>query len=281
VLSVAAGAPILDDLVRLLRGEEPAGKRHYRAGVIMLRSWRETYLDPIERVGAVAFDLDETLFDRRNHLAASLAAVATVIGAATGRDRAALEDSLVATWYRLGSDHDYIFDNWLESIGLAGREYAHHCLAAFHSYVPDPGTLVLRPGVADALAALRASQVPTAIVTDGRVATQAAKVRALGLDQLVDTVVYCAELDAAKPDPRGLYEASRRLGVPIDAVLFVGDHPRYDVVMAHRAGAIAARVLTGEFATRPDDPEAGPDITCADVGSLVRRVGDATQARRR
>ncbi len=277
VLSVAAGAPILDDLVRLLCGEAPIGKVRYRAGVIMLRSWHETYLDPIERVRAVAFDLDETLFDRRDHFAAALANVATAIADAASLDRALLEASLLETWHALGSDHDHIFDTWLRPHRLASPEHVRRCVEAFHGRVDTP--LALRPGVADAFVALRDAGIPTAIVTDGRASTQESKVAALGLAGRVDHIVYCGALGAAKPDPAGLVEAARLLGVSPDLLLFVGDHPRYDVVMARRAGAIAARVLTGEFADRADDAEATPDITCADLGALARRVVDATRAR--
>jgi carbamoyl-phosphate synthase large subunit len=270
VLSIAAGAPILDDLVRLVRGESPVGKTSYRSGLVMLRSWRETFVDPVAKVRAVAFDLDETLFDRREHFSAALRGVAAAVAEASGRDSSELEARLVSTWRRLGSDHDHIFDTWLTDAGLSVTDHLRRSIEAFHAYAPN--TIELRPGVAAALVSLRAHGIPTAIVTDGRETTQTSKVARLGLDRLVDHVVYCGALGAAKPDPTGLLEASRRLGVAVDSLLLVGDHPRYDVVMARRAGAICARVYTGEFSTRPDDPEASPDITAAGVPELVERV---------
>jgi carbamoyl-phosphate synthase large subunit len=269
VLSVAAGAPIIADVVRLLRGEPVEGKRAYRPGLIMLRSWQETFLDPIERVGAVVLDLDDTLYDRDTHLEGAMRAVAAAIGGVTGRPVDGLATSLLATWRRLGTDHDHIFDTWLDAEGLA-REHVRACIEAFHAYAPP--TMALRPGVADALAVLRAAAIPTAIVTDGRASSQQAKVAGLGLDLLVDDVVYCAALGASKPDPRGLVEAARRLDVALDRILYVGDHPRYDVAMARAAGAIAARVFVGEFARRPDERGCVPDVTAADVPALVERV---------
>ncbi len=270
VLSIAAGAPIIDDVVRLLGGDEPKGKADYRPGLVMLRSWHESFLDPLDAVTAVGFDLDETLYDRREHFAAALAGVATEIAGAAGRDADALAHDLLTTWRHLGSDHDHIFDTWLTTVELPVDVYLRPAIEAFHAHRPD--RLELRPGIRDALRELRASGIATAIVTDGRAATQARKVSLLGLDQLVDEVVYCAELGAPKPDTAGLVEAARRLRVPIDQLLFVGDHPRYDVVMAKRAGAVAARLLAGEFATRPDDAEATPDLTIADLPSLARRL---------
>jgi carbamoyl-phosphate synthase large subunit len=44
-LSIAAGAPILADLVRLARGEPPAGPTAFRAGLLMLRFWDEVVVD--------------------------------------------------------------------------------------------------------------------------------------------------------------------------------------------------------------------------------------------
>ncbi|KAB2907093.1 MAG: HAD family hydrolase, partial [Kofleriaceae bacterium] len=176
-------------------------------------------------------------------------------------------------------DHDHIFDTWLSERGLPVDVYLRRSIDAFHAY--RPAQMTLRPGVRDALATLRTHGIPTAIVTDGRAETQARKATLLALEPLVDEIVYCAALGAPKPDPAGLHEASRRLGIPVGEILFVGDHPRYDVVMARRAGAVSARVMTGEFAIRPDDPEASPDITIADVPSLVGRlIRRAATARR-
>lgn len=276
VLSIAAGAPIIRDLVRLLRGEPAVGKRQFRAGVVMLRSWQETYLDPIQRVRAVALDLDDTLIDRQEWVRGALASVASTMCDVVRIPEDVLQQSLSATWRRLGTDHDHLFDAWLESLGLRPTDHLSRCVEAFHAYRPKE--LTLRSGMADALRLLRENGIPTAVVTDGRISTQEAKITMLGLQHLVDHVVYCAASGAAKPDPAGLNEAARRLGIPASDILFVGDHPRYDVVMARRAGALAARVLVGEFADRPDDPEGTADLTAADVPDVVRRVIDARVA---
>ena len=42
-LSLAAGAPILTDIVRLARGGEAEGLKGYRTGLIMLRRWQEIF----------------------------------------------------------------------------------------------------------------------------------------------------------------------------------------------------------------------------------------------
>jgi carbamoyl-phosphate synthase large subunit len=269
VLSVEAGAPIFADLLRLIRGEPPRGRATYRAGLVMERDGetrlRDRFVDPLERVSAITFDLDDTLYDREAHLGGARAAVAAEIGRATGLPRNSLESSLTATWLRLGSDHPRIFDAWLAHLGL-GVDLVPRCVEAFHSHVP--AALAPAPGVVEALAALRGRGVRCAIVTEGRDATQRAKARALGLLDGIDAFV-CGP---AKPDAAGLHDAAARLGVPVARLLHVGDHPHNDVVMAHRAGALSARVLRGEFADHRPDPEASADLTCADVPAVVERV---------
>lgn len=44
-LSIAAGAPILTDLVRLARGEQAAGPAAYRGDLLMLRFWEDVFVD--------------------------------------------------------------------------------------------------------------------------------------------------------------------------------------------------------------------------------------------
>jgi nicotinate-nucleotide--dimethylbenzimidazole phosphoribosyltransferase len=115
-----------------------------------------------------------------------------------------------------------------------------------------PGTpvdaLVARPlpGVVDTLRAL-AGRARLGAVTDTAVMREP-DVRALlatiGLDELFDVVVTSQDVGAAKPDPRGLLEACRRLEVDASRVLFIGDRA-VDRDAAQRAGARFAAVDRG------------------------------------
>jgi hypothetical protein len=46
VLSMAAGAPVVSDAVRLVRNEPLHGPSQYRTGLLMLRHWAEVFIDP-------------------------------------------------------------------------------------------------------------------------------------------------------------------------------------------------------------------------------------------
>jgi HAD superfamily phosphatase (TIGR01668 family) len=45
-----------------------------------------------------------------------------------------------------------------------------------------------------------------------------------------------------KPSPRGIENASRRLGVPVEKIAMIGDKLSSDILAANRAGAIAVKV---------------------------------------
>jgi HAD superfamily hydrolase (TIGR01549 family) len=80
------------------------------------------------------------------------------------------------------------------------------------------------PGVREALARLR-TVVRTGLVTDGETGGQRAKVRALGLEDLFDVIVYSDDLGRSrrKPHPAPFQHALARLGVPEGAAVMIGD----------------------------------------------------------
>lgn len=135
------------------------------------------------------------------------------------------------------------------------------------------GELVARPRaeVVDVLAALAPGHRLGA-VTDTAVMDEAT-VRALlapvGLDRYLEVVVTSHDIGAAKPDPRGVLEACRRLGIAPARALFVGDRD-VDRDAAQRAGTEFVAVDQGvadaiaRVRARRDGPLA--DATAGVVG---------------
>ena len=91
------------------------------------------------------------------------------------------------------------------------------------------------PGAAAALDAASARGA-TGIITNGPEDRQARKVRALGLAERVDLVVYAGDLPRRKPHAAPFREALAALDVPAERALYVGDSLAYDVAGAHNAG---------------------------------------------
>lgn len=95
---------------------------------------------------------------------------------------------------------------------------------------------------------------------------------ALGLEPLLDTLVFAGEPEARKPAPEPFLRACRELGVDPDAVLFVGDDLVGDVQGAAAVGMHTAQALW----FRADDTEGiEPDfaaVTAVDVLNAARRL---------
>lgn len=219
-------------------------------------------------IAAVTVDLDDTLFDQRAWLDGAWQAVASA-GSAFGLE----PTTLLAALRRIaaeGSDRGKIIDRALLAVGVPEWELAAlvpGLVGAFRSHAPT--TLPCFPGVAEALADVR-RLIPVGCVTDGDPHIQRAKLRALGLRDVFDVVVYSDELgrEHRKPSPVPFRQALSALGVPPEHAVHIGDRPGKDVAGARAAGMRAIRVYTGEYAGQPDDPE--PWRAFPDAGAALR-----------
>ena len=91
------------------------------------------------------------------------------------------------------------------------------------------------PGVPHALRRLRAHGLALAVVANWDFGLHE-HLRRHRLDRWFDAVVVSAEVGARKPDPALFLEALRRVGVPPERALHVGDHAPHDEVGARAAG---------------------------------------------
>jgi putative hydrolase of the HAD superfamily len=88
----------------------------------------------------------------------------------------------------------------------------------------------------------------TGVLTNGRPETQARKVEALGLGDLVDRIVYASEVGPGKPDHSAFRAVLAALGCdPADSV-FVGDDSWYDMFGARAVGMKTIRIRRGATA---------------------------------
>lgn len=216
-------------------------------------------------IRGVLFDLDDTLFEQRQWLDQAWRAVA--VAAASSTDPDELFDELVALAGE-GSAKGRIIDRALERVG-ASSSLVPELVAVFREFHTD--NLAPYPGAREGLSCLHLT-VRTGLVTDGEPGLQRAKLRSLGLEDMFDVVVFSDELgrDRRKPHPAPFRTAVRQLGLDVDAIVHVGDHPWKDVAGAIGAGIRAVRVLTGEYRDVPSDPE--PWFTAPTVVHACQRL---------
>jgi putative hydrolase of the HAD superfamily len=214
---------------------------------------------------ALLLDLDDTLYPHRRFRTSGFAAVARHLAQTLGLNESALFRQLLRASREgnRGKELDLLLRDLSVPVTLESL------VDVIRSHQP-----VLRLSVATVttLKALRATW-RLAIVTNGLPEVQARKVEALGLAPLVDTVVFAADFGSGrgKPEPEPFVEALRRLGVPAERAVFVGDDEEADIAGAFCCGLLTIRSYEWRR-PRSSDVESAADavVRClADVPSVA------------
>jgi putative hydrolase of the HAD superfamily len=205
---------------------------------------------PPGRTEVVVFDVDDTLYLEHDYVRSGFHAVdawATESLGIHGFEKlawTAFEDGVRGS----------IFDAALIGCGLEPTpELIARLVGVYREHTPAIGLL---PDAAACLGALK-GRARLAVVSDGPLQSQLAKVRALGLEALVDEIVLTEELGAGfgKPNPRAFELVEERLGAAGGACVYVADNPAKDfdgpagrgwrTVRIRRAGGLHRDVPNG------------------------------------
>lgn len=207
---------------------------------------------------AILFDLDDTLYLEEDFVRSGITAVVRTLAPRLGVDQDELGDQLWYDFRRLGRAG--LFDRLIGAFPDAALTVPE-LVAIYRDHEP---VLALSRSVCALLSGLR-QHYRLAIVTDGLPATQRKKIAALGLETMVDAIVYPWELGAPKPAPLAFQEACRLVGVTPDQAIIVGDDPFHDVEAARAAGIACIRIRTGRAR---EIPTRHPPATYAEIASL-------------
>lgn len=184
---------------------------------------------------AVLFDFDYTLGDSTGPIVDSYTAALTAMG------RPAPEREAV----RLTIGHT-LEDGYTMLTGDEDPERRREFFRRFkaHAAAIMVQTTVLCPGAAELLNWMKASGVPTGIVSTKGGDMIDGIFRYQGLRDRLTLIVGGQDVSKAKPDPEGLNVAMDRLKADSSAVLFCGDTV-IDAETARRAGVDFCAVLNG------------------------------------
>jgi HAD superfamily hydrolase (TIGR01509 family) len=134
------------------------------------------------------------------------------------------------------------------------------------------------PGARQLLAGLTDLNIPWAIATSGRIATAAPNLASLGVDPNVSVVVTRDQVRFAKPDPDLFLEAARRLGVPIERSIVVGDSI-WDMLAAARCRALGVGLMSGGYG-REELKGSGALRVYEDPADLHRHIDEVASRHR-
>ena len=216
---------------------------------------------PRARARLVVFDLDGTLIDSSQDLAA---AVNRALRRAAP-DAPALPEDVVRTF--IGSGARVLITRSVAEAGLTRSvdevltlfldEYRRGLLDATRLY----------PGTEDALSRLRDRRL--AVLTNKPGDMSRAILEGLGVADRFFRIYGAGDVDARKPDPAGLRRIAEEAGVDVQTAVMVGDSG-IDVRTGRAAGALTAGVTYGfDVDSFRDDP---PDFLVSSLTELAGRL---------
>jgi len=213
----------------------------------------------LERRRGLIFDLDDTLYPRERFIRSGFAAVANDLQRRHGVPAGMVFRMLSQAF--TGGHAGREFQALCGQLGLPQKEVPY-MLRVFRAHKPS---LWLPHESSEVLRMLRLDGWRLAILTNGIPSVQAAKVDALALAPMVDTVVYAEAIArGGKPDPAVFYETLDRLDLTADRCVVVGDDPASDIAGARAAEMRAIRVAR---------PGVMVDAAC-DADLIVNSVAD-------
>lgn len=195
----------------------------------------------MNKIKAVSFDLDHTLYDRNATWDALLPVFRRIYSSdiPDGATDEALLSALKAADYK----GTYEETSWP---GMYAELTAQHIISpkrgfpCFNSFIYEhfPSAIVPYPDTYSTLAWCRRKGLHPSVITNGHPKLQERKLAAMDLGPYLDECIIC-DLDSGagcKPEPDAFRELASRLALDPAEILYVGDNPRNDIMGAKRAG---------------------------------------------
>ena len=193
-------------------------------------------------IQAVLLDIDDTLYLERDYVRSGFAAVGRAIGNREFGD--------VCFGYFLEGVRGNTFDLAREKLGLSNA--VSELVDLYRKHWPDIAMCE------DARSFVETCSLRMGVISDGPLASQRAKMQALGILPWIDLPLFTTEIRAPKPSEVPFRLAAMALDTPFEQCVYIADNPHKDFAGAHRLGMHTIRVR------RPDslhfEQESGDDV---------------------
>ncbi len=192
---------------------------------------------------AVIFDLDHTLYDRYETLRLVVPSF---------REKFKINGNISDDYFiecMIWADKHFVHLGWHEILAYlceknifkeepTYEEYESFMLSKFKTVaVPFPFTI-------PTLQKIRSMGYKTGLITNGKPEIQNKKIKLLDLESCFDEIIISGACPYDKPQPEIFQLMADNLGIKTSEMMYVGDHPHYDVEGSRNAGCIPVWVKT-------------------------------------
>ena len=217
----------------------------------------------------IVFDMDDTLYLERDYVRSGFLQA----GALVERKFGVRGFSDTAWKLFLEGQRGDIFDRTLNRIGLSATEsIIQELVEVYRNHAP---AISLAEDAVLCLDGLH-SKCRLALITDGPVASQENKVRALQLDRWVDLKIFTGRWGVKfyKPHPRAFLAVQEHTGTSPSECMYVADNPKKDFTAPAQLGWTTVRVRRdGGLHSSTVSNEYQPDHELQDLHALTPIVG--------
>lgn len=223
-LSMKAGARSAESILKLMDGEAMSYQQDIADGAIYSRFDQSVCIQEGQSpIKGVIFDLDDTLYSEKEYVASGFKAVSDYLGGG-------YEENLWQ-YFEAGK---YAIDELLKDLGRENEKTV--ALEVYRKHKPE---INLYDGVEEMLVNLRRRGIRTGIITDGRSEGQHNKLKALGLENLVDDYIVTDELGGIqfrKPCDIAFRILAKRWRINLADMIYVGDNIDKDFMAPKQLG---------------------------------------------
>ena len=176
-------------------------------------------------IKAVIFDLDDTLISESEYVKSGFRAVSNYLEQQYEINNEIIYKELMHL-YKENSKN--IFNRWFESNKIKYTEkQIKKIVKIYRQHNPN---IEFYPDVLSTLKFLKENEIKVAIITDGYIETQKAKLKVINAYKIFDEIIITDELGKEfwKPHPKAFEIMKQKLGMDFDEMIYVGDNPEKD-----------------------------------------------------
>ena len=217
-LSMKSGARSAEAILKLLMNEKLEESNFISDGAIYSRFDQNVCVQngASQPLKGIIFDLDDTLYNEKQYIRSGYRAVEKYLG---------IPGAAEEMW-RFFENNEPAIDSYLAKIDQLARKI--ECLKIYREHMPE---ISLREDVVQHIQDLKCRGIKIGIITDGRPTGQWNKIRALGLEEMVDDIIVTDELGGEqfrKPCDIAFRIMQRRWRIPFEQIMYVGDNIHKD-----------------------------------------------------